>query len=53
MGRTSDAFDAEERAALALTDAIIDGAVPDEAISELEGHFGHTQRVELTVTVAF
>jgi Carboxymuconolactone decarboxylase family len=29
MWRTSDAFDAEERAALALTDAIIAGEVPD------------------------
>ncbi len=53
MWRTSDAFDAEERAALALTDAIIDGTVPDEVIGELERHFDHTQRVELTVTAAF
>jgi 4-carboxymuconolactone decarboxylase len=53
MWRTSDAFDAEERAALALTDAIIEGTVPDEVIGELERHFNHTQRVELTVTAAF
>ncbi|HJS93157.1 MAG TPA: carboxymuconolactone decarboxylase family protein [Solirubrobacteraceae bacterium] len=53
MWHTSDAFDAEERAALALTDAIIAGAVPDEVIKELEGHFDHAQRVELTVTAAF
>jgi 4-carboxymuconolactone decarboxylase len=53
MWRTSDAFDACERAALALTDAIIAGEVPDEVIKELEGHFDHTQRVELTVTAAF
>ena len=53
MWRTSDAFDAEERAALALTDAIIDSNVPDEVIRELERHFDHAQRVELTVTAAF
>jgi alkylhydroperoxidase family enzyme len=53
MWRTSDAFDAEERAALALTDAIIAGNVPDEVIRELERHFDHAQRVELTVTAAF
>jgi 4-carboxymuconolactone decarboxylase len=53
MWRTSDAFDAEERAALALTDAIIAGDVPDEVIDELERHFDHAQRVELTVTAAF
>jgi 4-carboxymuconolactone decarboxylase len=53
MWRTSDAFDAEERAALALTDAIIDSEVPDEVIVELGRHFDHAQRVELTVTAAF
>jgi hypothetical protein len=36
-----------------LTDAIIDGTVPDETIDELERHFDHAQRVELTVTAAF
>ena len=53
MWRTSDAFDEEERAALALTDAIIASEVPDEVIHELERHFDHAQRVELTVTAAF
>jgi 4-carboxymuconolactone decarboxylase len=53
MWRTSEAFDDEERAALALTDAIIAGAVPDEVIEELERHFDHPQRVELTLTAAF
>jgi 4-carboxymuconolactone decarboxylase len=53
MWRTSEAFDAGERAALALTDSIIAGTVPDEVIAELELHFSHTQRVELTVTAAF
>lgn len=53
MWRTSDAFDAEERAALRLTDAIIADSVPDHVIEELEHHFDHAQRVELTVTAAF
>jgi len=53
MWRTSDAFEPEERAALALTDAIIAGHVPEEIIGELERHFDHAQRVELTVTAAF
>lgn len=53
MWRTSDAFDATERAALALTDAIIAGDVPDEVIVELKRHFDNAQRVELTVTAAF
>ncbi|HEY7077540.1 MAG TPA: carboxymuconolactone decarboxylase family protein [Solirubrobacteraceae bacterium] len=53
MWRTSEAFDDEERAALALTDAIIAGRVTDEVIEELERHFSHPQRVELTVTAAF
>jgi alkylhydroperoxidase family enzyme len=53
MWRTSDAFSPEERAALALTDAIVAGDVPDEIVGDLELHFDHAQRVELTVTAAF
>jgi 4-carboxymuconolactone decarboxylase len=53
MWRTSDAFDAEEKAALALTDAIVATEVTPEIIEELDKHFDHTQRVELTVTAAF
>jgi alkylhydroperoxidase family enzyme len=53
MWRTSDAFDESEKAALALTDAIVDGDASTEVIAELERHFGHEQRVELTVTAAF
>jgi 4-carboxymuconolactone decarboxylase len=53
MWRTSDAFGPEERAALALTDAVIAGEVPDDVAEELERHFDHAQRVELTVTAAF
>jgi 4-carboxymuconolactone decarboxylase len=53
MWRTSDAFDECEKAALALTDAIVEGEAPAEVIEELEHHFSHPQRVELTVTAAF
>ena len=38
---------------LALTDAIIESRVTDDVIDELERHFNHAQRVELTVTAAF
>jgi alkylhydroperoxidase family enzyme len=53
MWRTSTAFDDCEKAALALTDAIVDGETTPEIIRELERHFGYEQRVELTVTAAF
>src|SRR3954470_16864215 len=53
MWRTSTAFDECEKAALALTDAIVEGDTTPEVIEELEKHFGHEQRVELTVTAAF
>ena len=53
MWRSSDAFDAAHRAALALTDAIVDGEVPEDINEELDRHFDYAQRVELTVTAAF
>jgi alkylhydroperoxidase family enzyme len=53
MWRTSDKFDASEKAALGLTDAIVEGNATPEVIGELERHFGYAQRVELTVTAAF
>src|SRR3954454_22929550 len=53
MWRTSTAFDDCEKAALALTDAIVDGETTEDVIRELEKHFGYEQRVELTVTAAF
>ena len=52
-GAPRDAFSEEERAALALTDAIVAGNVTEEVIAELDRHFDHAQRVELTVTAAF
>jgi alkylhydroperoxidase family enzyme len=53
MWRTSKAFSPETRAALAFTDAIVEGSVPDEINDELAAHFNHNQRVELTVTAGF
>jgi alkylhydroperoxidase family enzyme len=53
MWRTSTAFDECEKAALALTDAIVAGEVPPEIIAEVDRHFEYDQRVELTVTAAF
>jgi 4-carboxymuconolactone decarboxylase len=53
MWRTSTAFDECEKAALALTDAIVAGEVPSEVIAEVDRHFEYDQRVELTVTAAF
>jgi 4-carboxymuconolactone decarboxylase len=53
MWRTSTAFSDADRAALALTDAIVAGTVPEDVTEELMRHFDHSQRVELTVTAAF
>jgi len=53
MWRTSGGFTPAERAALALTDAIVAGEVPAEVNEEIDRHFDHAQRVELTLTAAF
>lgn len=53
MWRTSKAFRPAERAALALTDAIVAGEVPHDVNEEIDRHFDHAQRVELTLTAAF
>ena len=53
MWRTSPAFNDVERAALALTDALADGHVPDEVNATIDEHFGPQARVELTLTAAF
>ena len=53
MWRTSPAFTDAERAALALTDALVDGYVPDEINATIDEHFGPQARVELTLTAAF
>ena len=53
MWRTSPAFTDAERAAFALTDALVDGHVPDEVNAIVEEHFDPQARVELTITAAF
>jgi 4-carboxymuconolactone decarboxylase len=53
MWRTSPAFDDAERAALALTDALVEGRVSDEVNATVDEHFGPQARVELTLTAAF
>jgi 4-carboxymuconolactone decarboxylase len=53
MWRTSPAFTDAERAALALTDALVEGYVPDQVNVAVDKHFGPQARVELTLTAAF
>ena len=53
MWRTSPAFNDAERAALALTDALVEGRVSDEVNAAVDEHFGPQARVELTLTAAF
>jgi 4-carboxymuconolactone decarboxylase len=51
--RSSDLFDARERAALRCVDEIHDVAVSDEAFAELEALVGSTATVELVLHCAF
>jgi len=53
MWHSSRAFDAKERAALALTDAIVAGTVDDATHAELARHFDREESLELTITAAF
>ena len=53
MWRTSPAFTEAERAALALTEALVEGRVCDEVNDTMDEHFGPKARVELTLTAAF
>ena len=53
MWPTSPAFTDAERAALAFTDALADGDVPDEVNAALAEHFDEQARVELTLTASF
>ena len=51
--RGSKHFDAKERAALTLTEAVVACNVTDEVYAEVSKHFGHQDYVELAVTAAF
>lgn len=53
MWRSSSAFDAAEKAALAFTEAIVAGDVDDAVHAELARHFDPAERIELTLTAAF
>jgi 4-carboxymuconolactone decarboxylase len=51
--QTSERFEAPERAALMLTDAMLTGNVPDAVHDELSRHFSDSERVELILTAGF
>jgi 4-carboxymuconolactone decarboxylase len=51
--RASPEFDAKEKAALALAEAVTQGRVSDELYRELSQHFNHHDYVELAVTAGF
>jgi 4-carboxymuconolactone decarboxylase len=51
--RSSRLFSAQEKAALALAEAVTQGKVGDEVYGEAMRHFDHHDYVELAVTAAF
>lgn len=51
--RTSKEFDAKERAALALTEAVMACNVSDEVHAEAKKHFSDAEFVELSLTAGF
>ncbi len=51
--RTGAAFDAKERAALALTEAVMACKVTDEVHAEAKRHFSDAEYVELSLTAGF
>ena len=51
--RTSNAYDAKERAALALTEAVMACNVTDDVYAEAKKHFSDAEYVELSLTVGF
>ena len=51
--RTSNAFDPRERAALALTEAVMACNVTDEVHAEVKRHFTDAEFVELSLTAGF
>ncbi len=51
--RSSQEFDARERAALALTEGVMEGRVSDAVYAEAARQFSHAEYVELSLTAAF
>jgi alkylhydroperoxidase family enzyme len=53
LWRGSGEFDAREKAALALAEAVTQGRVGDEVYAEATRHFDHDEYVELAMVAAF
>jgi len=51
--KSSAEFDAREKAALLLAEAVTQGRVSDEVYAEAMRHFDHHDYVELSITAAF
>jgi alkylhydroperoxidase family enzyme len=51
--KTSQLFDAREKAALLLAESVTNGRVTDDVYAEAMRHFDHHDYVELSVTAAF
>ena len=51
--RASDEFDASEKAALALAEAVTEGHLSDAVYAEVSRHFDHVEFVELAMVAAF
>ena len=51
--QSSQLYDAPERAALMLTDAMLTGHVPDAVHDEMARHFSAQEKVELVLTAGF
>jgi alkylhydroperoxidase family enzyme len=51
--KSSNLFDAREKAALGLAEAVTQGKVSDEVYAEAMRHFDHHDYVELSITAAF
>ena len=51
--KKSDQFDAKEKAAIGLAEAVTGGHVGDDVYAEAMRHFDHQDYVELAVTAAF
>jgi alkylhydroperoxidase family enzyme len=51
--KESSVFDAREKAALALAEAVTQGRVTDEVYAQAMRHFDHHDYVELAIVAAF
>jgi alkylhydroperoxidase family enzyme len=51
--RASGEFDAREKAALAIAEAVTEGGVSDAVYAEVSKQFGHAEYVELAMVAAF